>query len=128
MVHALGGASDFLEKSESLLPKAQFEIPIYSEIAGRVVGIDTRKIGLAVVELGGGRKIASDSIEYSVGLTHLAGLNTSVDSDSPLAIAHINDKDSAKRATKLLQSAYEVSEGIADEHPVILDRISISNL
>ena len=128
MVHALGGASDFLEKSERLLPTAQFEIPIYAENAGRVIGIDTRTIGLAVVELGGGRKIASDSIEYSVGFTHLAGLNTSVDSDSPLAIAHVNDKDSAKRAIKMLQSAYKISQGFADENPVILDRISISDL
>ena len=128
MVHVLGGPSDFIEKSESLLPKSKLEIPIYSETSGRVTEIDTRKIGLAVLELGGGRKLVSDSIDYSVGFTYLAGLNVSVDSDSPLAIVHANNKDSADRATNLIQSAYKVSENFSDEFPVILDRIDESRL
>ena len=128
MVHVLGGPSDFIEKSESLLPKSKLEIPIYSETSGRVTEIDTRKIGLAVLELGGGRKFVSDSIDYSVGFTYLAGLNVSVDSDSPLAIVHANNKDSADRTTNLIQSAYKVSENFSDEFPVILDRIDEASL
>ena len=117
-----------LKNQSPLLPKSKLEIPIYAETNGRVIGIDTRNIGLAVLELGGGRKLVTDSIDYSVGFTHLAGLNMSVDSDNPIAIIHANDRNSAERATKLIQSSYQIGKSFADEYPVVLTKVSETKL
>ncbi len=36
--------------------------------------MDTRALGMAVVSMGGGRRQASDTIDYSVGFTDMARL------------------------------------------------------
>jgi thymidine phosphorylase len=38
-----------------------------------------RALGMAVVSMGGGRRQASDTIDYSVGFTDMARLGDSVD-------------------------------------------------
>ena len=62
--------------------------------------IDTRALGLAVVELGGGRRRASDAIDHAVGLEHLLGLGASVEPDTPLARIHAADRDGARGAPR----------------------------
>ena len=54
------------------------------EARGFVVGIDVRAVGLAVVELGGGRARAADAIDPAVGLTELAPIGAEVGPDAPL--------------------------------------------
>ena len=60
--------------------------------------IDAREVGLAVVELGGGRARAADAIDPAVGLTELAGLGAEVAADAPLALVHARDEGAAARA------------------------------
>ena len=55
MVAALGGPKDFLARAHALLPRAPVLVEAMPEARGFVVGIDVRAVGLAVVELGGGR-------------------------------------------------------------------------
>ncbi len=68
------------------------------ERGGIVTDIDVRAIGLAVVELGGGRARAADAIDPSVGLTKLAALGEEVGAERPLAIVHARDALSAEAA------------------------------
>jgi thymidine phosphorylase len=88
MVAALGGPADFLERPAHHLPAA----PVVREVApaapGLVQEIDTRAVGIAVIELGGGRRRAADRIDYAVGFTDLAGIGTAVDANAPLARIH----------------------------------------
>ncbi len=74
MTAALGGPADFMEKPARYLKPAPVIRAILPEHAGTVTAIDTRAIGIAVVELGGGRLRASDPIDHAVGFTALAGL------------------------------------------------------
>ena len=69
MVAALGGPADFLARAAALLPRAGVVVEAAPERGGIVTAIDVRAIGLAVVELGGGRARAADAIDPSVGLT-----------------------------------------------------------
>ena len=92
MVAALGGPSDFMEKPQQYLEPAPLVRPVTAGRAGTVTHIDTRAVGIAVVELGGGRMRAEDSIDHSVGFTKLAGLGANVGPDAPLALVHARDE------------------------------------
>jgi thymidine phosphorylase len=61
----------FLKTHTSLLPRAPIIRPVTAQGEGTVSHIDTRALGIAVIELGGGRRVASDSIDHAVGLTGL---------------------------------------------------------
>ena len=71
MVAALGGPRNVLSPRFAGLPKARVVLPLPSPRAGVIAAMDTREIGLAVVALGGGRRIASD------GSTCVSGCRTS---------------------------------------------------
>ncbi|MGI9416172.1 MAG: thymidine phosphorylase, partial [Hyphomicrobiales bacterium] len=118
MVTALGGPADFVEKAGDHLPVAPVQIPALSRETGTVASIDTRAIGLAVVELGGGRRRASDEIDHAVGLTGLAGMGQEVGPDSPLALIHARDDGTAEKAANILQEAYKLGDAAPSGPPV----------
>ena len=73
-----------------------------------MLSIDAREVGLAVVELGGGRTRASDAIDPAVGLTRLAGIGAEVSADAPLALVHARNEASAAAASRRLNEAYHI--------------------
>ena len=124
MVAALGGPNDFLEKAERYLPAAPVIREVRADGAGLVAAVDTRAVGVAVIELGGGRHRADDAIDPRVGFTQLAGIGMAVGPDEePLAVVHAADEAAADRAAAALRSAYTVGGEIAD-HDVIAGRIA----
>ena len=122
MISALGGPSDFIENCERHLPQAPIIRPVYAAKTGKVAAIDTRSLGLAVIELGGGRRVASDKIDHAVGLTALAGKAASVDKSQPLAIIRARDEDSFERAQKLVRAAYVLGKP-KPATPCVIERI-----
>jgi len=63
MVAALGGPANLLDKPDHYLPAAPVRADLFPTSPGTVREIDVRALGLAVIELGGGRRQASDSID-----------------------------------------------------------------
>lgn len=125
MVSGLGGPADFLEKADAYLAAAPVERAVYPDAPGTVVAVDARAIGVAVVELGGGRRRPSDTINPAVGLQHLAGIGHSVEADAPLAIVHAADEASAARASEAVRAAYRVGAARdVEDRPVIAARIA----
>ena len=98
MVAALGGPKNFVSRAHALLPRAPVLVDAMPEAHGFVVGIDVRAVGLAVVELGGGRARAADAIDPAVGLTELAPIGAEVGPDAPLARVHARNADEAEAA------------------------------
>ncbi len=123
MVAALGGPADFLDKPEKHLKAAPLTRPVAPERAGVVAAIDTRAVGIAVVELGGGRMRAEDAIDHSVGFTRLAGLGGAVGPDAPLAFVHARDEAAALRAEASLRAAYTIGDAAPAAAPVVYERI-----
>lgn len=123
MVAALGGPADLLETPTKYLPKAPLISDIKAERAGIVSAIDARKIGLAVIVLGGGRKQPDDKIDYGVGFDRLAGIGTKVQKGDVIARIHANSEDERKEGAKMLISAYTLDEN-APDHPLIITRVS----
>lgn len=123
MVAALGGPVDFVDKPSTYLAKAPVVRPVLAPGAGVVTAIDTRSIGLAVVELGGGRVKAADPIDPAVGFTDLAGIGATVGAGVPLGIVHAADEAAATRAAERLIAAYRTGATAPAAHPLVADRI-----
>ena len=68
MVAALGGPADFLERPAAYLPAMPEAYPVEPSRAGFIAAIDVRALGVAVIELGGGRRRTADLIDPRVGL------------------------------------------------------------
>ena len=126
MTAALGGPADFIEKPAKYLKPAPVVRTIASERSGVATAIDTRAIGIAVVELGGGRMRASDPIDPAVGFTVLAGLGATIGKDAPLAIVHARDETAAARAEKSLRAAYTLGDRAPPANKVVYGRIGVS--
>jgi thymidine phosphorylase len=124
MVAALGGPKDFVEKSESYLPKAKVEFAVKAPESGFVTGIETRDIGLAVVALGGGRTRPEDSVDHAVGITRLLPVGAEVKTGEPLALVHARNKTDAERAALVLASGYTFGEAKPAAAKVIVRRIA----
>ncbi|RJG46775.1 thymidine phosphorylase [Mesorhizobium sp. DCY119] len=124
MVAALGGPKDFVEKSESYLPKAKVEFAVKAPESGFVTDIETRDIGLAVVALGGGRTRPEDSVDHAVGITRLLPVGAEVKAGEPLALVHARNKTDAERAALVLLSGYTLGDTKPAAAKVIVRRIA----
>ena len=125
MVAALGGPADFIETFESHLDHAPIIHEVLPPHSGFVTEIDAKALGLAVVELGGGRLQTTDKIDYSVGLDWILGLGLSADQETPLCRIHARTQDEADRAEARIHAAYKISQTPNDENGLIKERISI---
>ncbi|MCA3266828.1 MAG: thymidine phosphorylase [Azospirillum sp.] len=113
MVAGLGGPADFLEKTDAYLAKAPLVRGLYPPRAGVVARVDTRAVGVAVLELGGGRTDPAQTIDPAVGFADLAGPGETVGPDRPFAILHARDEATAARAARTLEAAYTLGDGPA---------------
>lgn len=89
MVTALGGPADFVENYDNDLAKAGIIRPVYAASPGIVQSMDTRALGMTVVSMGGGRRRASDNIDYAVGLSDIIALGEEAGQRKPLAVIHV---------------------------------------
>ncbi|MGL1957237.1 MAG: thymidine phosphorylase [Colwellia sp.] len=128
MVSALGGPIDFVENYDIHLPKTEIIRPVYSSSSGIVQSMDTRAIGMAVVCLGGGRQVATDSIDYAVGLSDIISLGNEASTDKPLAIIHARNEAQFSEAALKIQQAINLGENTINAQAQILDRISLENI
>ncbi len=110
MVSALGGPTDFVEKSTKYLEKAPIQLDVFADKSGYIQSMQTRDIGIAVIQLGGGRRVASDSIDHAVGITNFLGINGEVSANQPIATVFARSEDAAKQAEEIIKQAIKVSE------------------
>jgi thymidine phosphorylase len=124
MVQALGGPADLLDHPDHHLAAAPLVRPVAAKRSGVVQGVDARALGLAVVELGGGRRRAEDPIDHAVGLSAVGGIGEHVGPDRPLALVHARDENGYDAAARRLQSAYMMGEETVAASASILERIA----
>ena len=110
MVAALGGPADLLERPDTYLAQAPVVVPVPAPRAGVLTAMDTRTMGMAVVELGGGRRTPTDRIDMRVGLSAVRPLGTPVAAGDALAWVHAADADAARQAVATLQAAITIND------------------
>ena len=121
MVAAMGGPSDFMERSAHYLPAAPYVAPVIPDAAGVLTHVDGRQFGNAIIELGGGRRTIDDELDLSVGFTDVAPVGTTVGPEQPLAMIHAGDEDTAGRAANLLKQACRVDPDPPAARAVVLE-------
>jgi thymidine phosphorylase len=116
MVAELGGPADLVERPDDHLPGAPVTVAAEPAGAGTVASVDVRKIGLAVVGLGGGRVRETDDVDHGVGLTDVAAIGEEVAPGArPLAMVHARSEADAEHAAEALREAYALGEGQAGD-------------
>ncbi len=123
MVAAQNGPTDFIERMDSYLPAPTLSKAVYADRAGIVSAMDTRALGMAVVSLGGGRQRASDTIDYSVGLSDMITLGTPVDTQQPLAVVHAASEAQWQQAAAAVKAAITLSDRAPQATPEVYRRI-----
>ncbi|CAM4248848.1 thymidine phosphorylase [Vibrio agarivorans] len=108
MIAGLGGPDDFIENYDNYLAKADIIQPVFADQVGVVSAMDTRAIGMAVVGMGGGRRVATDSIDYAVGFDQFIRLGEVADENKPLAIIHARTEAQWQEAAQALKAAIVV--------------------
>ncbi|RIY00291.1 thymidine phosphorylase [Aureimonas flava] len=121
MAALLGGPADLLERPECHLAVAPVVRAVGAGRAGTVAAVDTRPLGLAVVELGGGRRRPGDPIDPAVGLARIAPVGTALAAGDPLCLVHARDEAAAERAVRRVAAAITLADA-AEPTPTVLER------
>jgi len=124
MVAALGGPGDFVERHDVLLPRASVVRPCPADRAGFVASMDVRQIGIAAINLGGGRRRASDPIDPAVGFAQVCGIGRAIVAGEPLAMVHAANEGDAAAAIAALRAAVRIADMRPPAQPVVRERIA----
>ena len=92
-------------------------------MAGVIAGVDTREIGLAVVALGGGRRIASDVVDLGVGLSHILPVGAHVSAGEPLLQVHASSREAAQAAMARIAQAIRIAPRAPDQGPAVIESL-----
>ncbi len=122
MIEAMGGPPDMAEDWRTHLPKARVVGTIAAPATGHIATIDGEALGLAVVGLGGGRKVEGDRINPAVGLTDMITLGAQVTAGNPLCTVHAATEEAAELAAIAVQAAVTIGDA-PQVQPLVLDRV-----
>ena len=114
MVAAQGGDLD------APRPRAPQSI-VSADRTGYVLAIDTEALGWSVIELGGGRKVLTDRIEFSVGLEMLVRLGDAVRPGEPL-VRVFAEAAQRSRAATMIAAAITIGDEPRTPPPLIVER------
>lgn len=104
------------------LPAAKHKREIAAPKTGQVQTIECDQLGYAVIALGGGRKVASDKIDFAVGFERPKKIGEAVKAGEPLMVMHYNDAARAAEAEQMVQQAYGISTETVPARPQLVVR------
>jgi pyrimidine-nucleoside phosphorylase len=125
-VAAQGGDPAQVEHPERL-PIASLQHAVVSESAAIVQAIDPQEVGLAAVDLGGGRHKKDDVIDHSVGIVLACKVGDSVQNGDELATIYAADDESAHAAAERVRRAYTLRDEPVESLTVVYERITSTN-
>ncbi len=123
MIAGMGGPLAFVENWSRFLPEANIIQEITAPASGYVSAIDGEALGNAVVSLGGGCMVETDSIDPAVGLSAVVPLGTKVDARTPLALIHASREETARSVETAIRDAFTITSKPPKLPPLIHDRI-----
>lgn len=124
MVTSLGGPKDFCEDVWKYLPKAKIIRPVYAPKEGYVYSMDTRGIGLSIIELKGGRTTPEQKLDYATGYSKFCQIGDSTDTKTPLAIVHAQTEEQYRTAADALLKLITISDKAPVPSRCIIKKIS----
>lgn len=108
IVEAQGGDPNLLDKPH-ILPQARLRQDYFAPHSGYVAQVDPRRVGRAVVQLGGGRQTTADAIDHSVGFVITARPGAPVTAGERLATVHARDGEGIALGMTTLEQAIKIN-------------------
>ncbi|MBE6459077.1 MAG: thymidine phosphorylase [Alphaproteobacteria bacterium] len=124
MVSALGGPTDFCDNPWKYLPQTSIVRPVYALSSGYVQNMDTRGIGLSIIEMKGGRTTPEQQLDYATGYSEFCQIGEFVDNQKPLAIIHAQTEEQFTRAADNLRQLITIGSNKPQLSPDIIEKIS----
>jgi thymidine phosphorylase len=121
MVAALGGPTDVLAAAS--LPQAPVQLDVPAPRAGVLAATDTRALGLAVVGLGGGRRVAGDAVDPRVGFSQVRPLGTALQAGDALLRVHAASRADAETARAAVLAAVRIADSAPPPGPVVIEAL-----
>jgi thymidine phosphorylase len=120
MVAAQGGPLDFPDRWPDRLPAATVIRAVTVPAAGYVAAIDGHALGLAVVDMGGGRKREGDRVNPAVGLSALAPIGADLGRGDLLCVVHAATEDAANCAEAIVRASYQLTDVAPTSGPKLI--------
>ena len=109
LIQAQGG-DPAIADDPSALPQAAVVELFEAPWAGVITRVDPRRLGMAVVELGGGRRHLGDAVDHSVGFVVTARPGSTVVKGEPIASVFARDAGGAAIGLTALREAITVAD------------------
>ncbi len=123
LVEAQGGDVSAVDDPEKL-PQAPVVEPVLAPRSGYLKGVDAAKVGIAVVDLGGGREKKGQAIDHSVGLLVHRKVGDLVQRGTPLFTIHANDEKKLAAAREQVLAAHTFSDEPVQPLPLFYRRVT----
>jgi pyrimidine-nucleoside phosphorylase len=122
LVITQGGDVSFIE-DPSRLPRARLIQTVPAPRGGYLCRVDARRIGEAVVALGGGRAKKGDAIDYAVGIIVHHKVGDRIEAGQPLVTVHASDEVKMSWACQEVLEAHAWSDSPVKPLPLFYDVI-----
>jgi len=109
LIEEQNGDISYIENPEKF-KKAEYILPVVSEMEGYVEELNAEKVGNISVDLGAGRIKKEDEIDHAVGIILNKKVADKVETGDILAYIYANDKEKGKAAVEKLKQVYKISE------------------
>lgn len=116
---AAQGGNPAVADDPALLPQAGKRIPVTLGRAGYVSRIHAEEVGTCAMLLGAGRETKESEIDLAVGIVLHKKVGDRVEADEAFATLHVNDEKKVAEVQQRLQAAYELSDTVPPEHPLV---------
>ncbi|MEG1704957.1 MAG: thymidine phosphorylase [Clostridia bacterium] len=113
-----------------LIDNVKYMKEIYADKDGYIIGIDSKKVGEALVALGGSRTKKDDKIDYAVGFEFAKKIGSKVKKGDLILNVLYNDKNKFNEAFAYITDAIKIDKieqsmsNVLKSKPAILDIIS----
>jgi len=123
LIAAQGGDVRFVDEPDRL-PRAPIVEPIPAPTDGYLQKVDAAQVGMAVVDLGGGREKKEDPIDHSVGVIVHYKVGDRVQKGTPLCTIHASDRVRLERAKVRLLQAHTIGPEPVPPLPLFYKKIA----
>lgn len=122
MIQTQGGSLDQILNPEKL-PHTKHTVTWNAKKSGYINKMDTEAIGWILVEMGGGRRKATDRIDAGVGMIFQKKIGAKVKAGEPLVSVHYTNPEILPDLERRFQDAIEISGARKAAPKLILEQI-----
>lgn len=115
-----GGDTEALDQGLPLAPK---KISFTASRKGFITGMDAEKIGMALVDMGGGRRKTSDKIDFGVGFEFHKFIGDAVKPGEAVATIYARDAKSGEAAAAALEAAVNIGSEAVSPPKLVIARV-----